>query len=339
MIKTLHKMAFAALLGLLMLPADHARAEVKEVRIGGQPGLPYLPFTIMERFKLIEKHAATSKLGELKAVWITRAGPAELLDAMLGGRLDMIGIGIPALVTLYDKTAGTSREVKGLWALQSMPFYLVTNNPQIKTLRDFTDRDKIAVPSVKVSSQAIALQMAAAQAFGQESYAKLDPLTISRGHPDATTALMSGSNEITAHFSSSPFYYFELADPKIHKVLTSYEVTGGEHTNGILASTTAFYTANPEVCAVVRAAEEEANAFIKANPREAAQIYIDATNDKSRSVDEVAKMVADPEVNYTTTPLNIMKIATFMYQTGSYKNPAKRWQDLFHPSAHDLPGS
>jgi NitT/TauT family transport system substrate-binding protein len=335
----LGKTAFAAFCIGLAAFGGAARAEVTELRIGGQPGLPYLPFLVMEHFKLIEKHAAASKLGELKASWITRAGPAELIDAMLGGRLDMIGAGVPSLATLYDKTAGTSREVKALWALQSMPFYLVTNNPQVKTLRDFTDKDKIAVPSVKVSSQAIALQMAAAQVWGPENYAKLDALTISRGHPDAATALMSGSGEITGHFSSSPFYYFELADPKIHKVLTSYEITGGEHTNGVLLATSAFYKANPEVCAVVRAAEEEANAFIKAHPREAAEIYMKATNDKTQQLDDVAKMVADPEVNYTTTPLNIMKIVSFMYRTGSYKNQAKQWQDLFHASAQGLSGS
>lgn len=339
MTRRLRNMARAVLCAAFVALGGPVRAEVAELRIGGQPGLPYLPYRIMEHFKLVEKHAVAANLGELKVTWVTRAGPAELIDALLSGRLDMIGAGVPSLVTLYDKTAGTSREVKALWAMQSMPFYLVTNNPAVRSLRDFTARDKIAVPSVKVSSQALMLQMAVAQVWGAENYTKLDSLTISRSHPDAATALMSGSGEITAHVASSPYYYYELADPKIHKVLTSYDVTGGEHTNGTLLATTAFYNANPNVVAAMRAAEEEANAFIKAHPREAAEIYMAASSERTHSLDEVTKMVADSEVNYTITPLNIMKIASFMYRTGSYRNQARRWQDLFHASAEGLPGS
>ena len=57
-----------------------------------------------------------------------------------------------------------------------LPLQLNTRSAGIKSLRDLTDKDKIALPAVKVSMQAIILQMAAAQTFGEANYAKLDAL-------------------------------------------------------------------------------------------------------------------------------------------------------------------
>ncbi len=86
---------------------------------------------------------------------------------------------------------------------------LITSNPAIHTVKDFSDKDRIAVQGVKISAQALVLEMAAAQAFGEENYAKLDPLTIQMSHPDALAALLSGHSEITAHLGVAPFQNYE----------------------------------------------------------------------------------------------------------------------------------
>ena len=75
---------------------------------------------------------------------------------------------------------------------------------------------------------------------------------------------------------------------------------GGKHTNGVLVAAKRFYAANPKTCAAVLAAFNGANAFIKANPRQAAEIYIAATKDKEPP-DSLAKMVADPDVDRSST--------------------------------------
>src|SRR6185312_3884163 len=108
-------------------------------------------------------------------------------------------------------------------AINSMPLYLNTRNPAVKTLKDFTDKDRIALPAVKVSIQAVTLQMAAEQAFGPGQQNKLDQLTVSMKHPDALAALLSGRSEVTAHFGSAPFQYQELEDKRAHRVLNSYD--------------------------------------------------------------------------------------------------------------------
>jgi NitT/TauT family transport system substrate-binding protein len=149
---------------------------------------------------------------------------------------------------------------------------------------------------------------------------------------------MGGGSEINSHFASAPFYYYELATPGIHQVLKSYDVVGGKHTNGVLIATKKFHDANPKICAAVVTAFEQANAYIKAHPREAAQIYLTATRDKN-SLDALEKMVADPDVKYTTTPVNVMKFIDFMHKVGRLKKKPATWKDMFFPEAHGLDGS
>jgi NitT/TauT family transport system substrate-binding protein len=315
-----------------------AHAEVDEVRLSKQYGLPYLPFMVMEQYQLLEKQAEKQGL-KLKVSWTTLSNATAMMEAILSGQMDFIAPGVPTLATMWDKTVGTPNEIRALSAIQSMPYVLVTRSPDIKTIRDFTDKDRIALPAVKLTGHAIALQMAAAKEWGREHYDKLDAITTSLSHPDATAALLAGKSEINAHFASAPFYYIELATPGVHKVLHSYEVAGGRHTNGVLMASKKFYDANPKVCAAVVAALDEANAFIKANPRKAAEVYIGMTKEKRATLDEIEKMVADPDVDYTTTPINVMKFVDFMNLAGTVKKKPSSWKDLFFPTAYALPGS
>jgi NitT/TauT family transport system substrate-binding protein len=315
-----------------------ARAEVSEVRLSKQYGLPYLPFMVMEQFSLLEKQAEKQGL-KLKVSWTTLSNSTAMMEAILSGQMDFIAPGLPTLATMWDKTVGTPNEIRALSAIQSMPYVLVTRAEHIRTIRDFTAQDRIALPAVKLTGHAIALQMAAAQEWGREHYDKLDPITVSLSHPDAATSLLAGKGEINAHFASSPFYYIELATPGVHKVLHSYEVAGGRHTNGVLMAAKKFYDANPKTCAAVVAALEEANAWIKANPRKAAEIYMTMAKEKRSTLDEMEKMVADPDVDYTTTPVGVMKFIEFMNLAGTVKKRPNSWKDLFFPTAYEKPGS
>ena len=330
------KLAIAALM-MAALTAG-AQAEANRVRLSRQFGFGYLPMIVIEAQQLIEKKAKAAGLGDVETEWTQRAGPAADLDALLAGQADFIGPGVPTLATIWDKTVGTPQEVRALIAMQSMPYVLVTRNPNVKTIADFTDKDKIALPAVKLTGHAIALEIEAAKIWGPEHYDKLDSITITRSHGDAAAAVIAGGSEINSHFASSPFYYYELATPGIHQVLKSYDALGGRHTNGVLVTSKKFHDANPKICAVIVAAFEEANAFIKAHPREAAQIYLTVTKDKN-PLDALEKMVADPDVDYTTTPVSVMKIVEFMHRVGRIKKMPTSWKDMFFPEAYNLNGS
>lgn len=192
---------------------------------------------------------------------------------------------------------------------------------------------------MKLTGHAIALQMACATLWGPAAYDRLDPQTVTLSHPDAMAQLLTPSSPITAHFASAPFHYYELAVPGMHQVLTSYQVVGRRHTNGVLIATSRFLGANPAQAAAMRAACEAANAFIRAEPFQCAELYRRATRETRSSPQELAAMITDPDVAYTTTPEATMMFADFLHGIGRLKHRPQAWQDLFFPAAHDLAGS
>ena len=333
----LSKLGGALIVALfLLIPlVKTARAEVKEVRLAKQYGLSYLPLIVMEERKLIEKHARKAGLGELKVDWATFGSGAVMNEALLSGNLDFAAGGVAPLLTIWDKTKGG---VKGVAALDSIPIYLNSNNPAVRSIKDLSEKDRIALPAVKVSVQAVALQMAAAKLYGEKNYGKLDKLTVSMKHPDAQIALLSGKSEITGHVASPPFMFQELKDPKIHTILNSFDVIGGPHTFDVVWASKSFYESNPKTYAAVFAALEEAIALIYQDKRAAAELYIKASKSKE-SVNEVYGYLTKQPVNYTTTPLKITKFSDFMYQTGALKNKPKDWKELFFPNVHAKQGS
>src|SRR5665213_637711 len=228
--------------------------------------------------------------------------------------------------------------IKVAAARNSMPLYLVSRNPYVKTQKELTEKDKIALPAVKVSIQAVTLQMAAEQAFGPGQQNKLDSLTVTMSHPDAQIALMSGSSEITGHFTSPPFQFNELKKPGIHRVLNSYDVLGGPATFNVVWTSSKFHDNNPKVYAAFVKALDEAEAMVNNDRHAAAETYLRMTKDKS-SVDDIVKMLEDPTMKFTTTPNNTMKYVDFMYKVGSIKAKPASWKEMFFPNAQSLPGS
>lgn len=335
--KPITLLAAAAVAVVTVASSLPVRAEVTELKVARQYGISYLPLMLMEDQKLIEKAAAASGIPDLKVTWAQFAGGNVMNDALLSGSLDFAAGGVGPFVTLWAKTRG-NYNIKAAAALNSMPLYLTSNNPNVKTIKDFTDKDKIALPAVKVSIQAVTLQMAAEQAFGPGQQNKLDRLTVSMSHPDAQIALLSGSSEITGHFTSPPFQFNELKKPGIHRVLSSFDVLGGPATFNVLWTSTKFHDENPKVYAAFVTALNEAEAMINKDHKAVAETYLRMTKDKS-SVDDIVKMLDDPTMVFTTTPNNTMKYVDFMYKIGSIKVKPDSWKDMFFPNAQGLSGS
>jgi len=321
-------------LAAAMAFSSPAWAEVAEVRFARMTGLGYLQVYLLQDLKLVEKQAKAQGL-ELSARYTALGQPTAVNDALLSGSVDFGAAGITPFITLWDKTRGNA-EIKAAAALNSQPAFLNSINPSIKSIKDFTDKDRIALPAVKVAFQATILQMAAEQAFGQ--YDKLDTLTVGLSHADATTALLSGKSEITAHFTSPPYQYQQLEAPKVHRVLSSYDVTGGPATFSGLWATSRFHDDNPKVFKAVLAAVEEANAIIRDNPTKAAEIFVRLENAK-QTVDQVEALLKDPDIRYTIAPQNITKYTDFMARVGTIRKAPASWKDLFFADIHHLAGS
>ncbi|SFB29247.1 NitT/TauT family transport system substrate-binding protein [Collimonas sp. OK607] len=315
-----------------------AHAEASTVRISHGYGILYLPLMVMRDQQLLEKQAKKMGLGDIKINWLTLDGGNVINDAMLAGNLDIAGTGAPGFITLWSKAQGIPRsEVIGLGALSTSSLWLNTNNPNIKSLKDFTPKDKIAIPGIKTSLSAVVLQMAVAKTFGAENYAKLDPLTVSLGHPEAVGSLMSGKTEITAHFTSPPFSYQELKNPKITRVLNSSDVLGNI-TLDVVFALKQFTENNPKLVQAFMAAQEEANTYIEKDRHGAAETFIRVSKIKL-TVDEVEKMLADPDVQFHTTPNGLMQYVMFMDKAGTIKTRPAKWSDMFVPSVRGRQGS
>lgn len=312
-------------------------AETKTPRVAVQFGLTYLPMILMKHHKLIEKQAATLGIQGVEAQWATYSSGGAMNDALLSNSLDFASLGTPPLLMLWDRTRGNI-DVRGVAGFSALPQYLVTNNPNVKTLRDFTDADRIALPAVKVSIQAILLQMAAAKEFGPKQFDKLDQLTVSMGHPDAYSALVSGRSQITAHFSNPPFQQLALENPKFHRVLSSIDVLDGSASNGVIAATSKFRTENPIIFKAFIAALDEANDMISKDPHKAAVDFVKETKSKL-DVEWVFKLLTSKDTEFTSVPLNTKKYGDFMYERGTIRNKMGSWQDLFFPEIHNRNGS
>lgn len=308
-----------------------------EIKITRQPSIIYMPTHIMEAEKLVEKHAAALGVPNLKVEWITFSGGGNSTDALLAGSIDVVNTGMGNMLLLWDRTRGG---VKGIVATCAEPLTLVTREARIKTLADIRPTDRIAVPTVKVSTQAILLQIAAAKMFGPTEWAHFDSNTVQLGHPDAAASLANPNGEIASHFSAPPFVYTELKSvPGAHVVTDARGILGSPLTVAMFFATSKFADQNPKVVQAIYDATVEALALIKSDTRRAVELYRTASGDKM-STDDLLDMLKAPDMMaFNPAPEGAMAFATHMHTVGLLKTEAKDWKDFFFPVAHGLAGN
>lgn len=323
----------AAFLALSLL--SPVRAEAKEVSLAQQFGVSYLPLMMMRHHHLVAKHAKALGLDDVTVKWHVFSNGTAMNTALLSGSLNVAAEGVGPLLKIWDKTQGLY-DVHAIAAINTMPLFLNTNNPKVHSIKDFTDKDRIALPAVKVSIQAITLQMAVAKAFGIKHYDKLDHLTVSMKHPDGMAALLSGHSQIDAHLTSPPYQYQELIEnPKVHTVLNSYDVLGGPATFNVITCTKKFRDENPKLYQAIFAALQESLAMINKDKHAAAKVYIEEAHSKLPE-DLIYKIITKPGVSFTLYPKKVMEYAKFMHETGSIDDMPASVKDVFFPDVFEV---
>ncbi|XYJ12045.1 ABC transporter substrate-binding protein [Telluria sp. B2] len=323
--------AAAVLAALSLAAAAPAHAEGK-IRIAEQFGVVYLLLNVAQDQKLIEKHGRKQGVA-IDVDWIRLSGGAATNDALLSNSVDVVGAGLGPLFTVWDRTAG-KQNVRAVASLGNFPYYLVSTNPAVKSIADFGPKDRIALPAVTVSVQARILQMAAAKQWGAAQFRKLDPLTQSVPHPDATAAVIAGKTEINAHFGNPPFQDQELAgNPNAKVVLDSYEVLGGPSSATVLYATEKWVKDNPKTYRAFLDALVEAAQLASTNPEAAADAYLRVNRN---SIDRalLVKVLKDPKVQFKVAPQNTLGLAQFLHQVGAIRKKPASWRDYFfdHPA-------
>ena len=317
-----------------------ARAETAEVRIAQLYGLTYLPAYIVYENKLIEKHAQRLGLPPPKVTPQKLTSGPVANDALLSGNVDIAMGGVTVLMTLWDRTQGAGKpNIKGFGVMCESPIYLLTADPRIKSLKDFGEGDRIAVSAVKVTMQAIFLQMAAAKEFGWENRGRFDPMTVSMSHPESIGALRSGKLEVKSYAAILPFNLDVLAAPHVRQLMTSFDVLGGKHSLVAFWGAEKWVKENPKTYRAVIAAFEEATDFIAANKEEAARTFI-KWESSTTPVAQIARLLgSEPDITFSMTPKRTMDFADIMSKIGLVKKKPQAWTDLFFDGVHQRPGS
>ena len=313
-----------------------ARAEGR-IRIAEQFGIVYLLLDVAKDQGLIQKPGKAQGL-DVQVEFVELSGGAAVNEALLSGGIDIAGAGVGPLLTIWDRTQG-KQNVRGVASLGNFPYYLVSTNPAVKTIADFSDKDRIATPAVGVSVQSRILQLASARLWGDAQFNKLDRLQVALPHPEATAALIKGGTEIDAHFGNPPFQEQALAgNPQAHIVLKSYDVLGGPASATVLYATEKFRKDNPKTYKAFVDALAEAARLVKADPEKAADIYL-RTNKSKVDRALLLKIIKNPEVDFKLTPENTFALAEFMHRVGAIKNKPASVKDYFFDDAHVGGGS
>ena len=324
-------------MGLLAAPSITRAQAPLTVKFVQQRGLLYLPIDEMVTGGILQQEATKLGLGKVEATATTLSGPAPVTDALLSGSADYGTAALPSLLNLWDKTHGTPNEVKAVGTVSNGAMVLYTINPNVKTIADFTEQDRIAVPSVRISFNAMMLEMAAEKIWNDPH--KLDHLTVGLGHPDAVAALSAGYGKatITAHIAVQPFTDRGLKLPGAHVVADSREVFGGPLTQITLLATKQTKEKNPILFQAVANALDEWIKVANADKRAAAILWKNAQK-ASESVDDLVALLSDPGFEFTAQPHRIAYFAAFLHRIGSMKTKVEDWKELFWETAYNEKG-
>lgn len=195
--------------------------------IGEQYGIAYAPLNIMKELGILEK-----KLPQVRIDWKQFGGPTAIRESMLSGEVDLGFMGVGPVLIGIDN----GMEWKYATGISSNEVAIVTADPNIRTLKDFSPQDRIAILSPGCT-QHILLCMLAEEQLGDPH--ALDSQLVSMSHPDAMQALLSGT-EITAHIATPPYIQQEI-QAGMSVMITGEEIMGQPFTFISGVAMTDFY--------------------------------------------------------------------------------------------------
>jgi NitT/TauT family transport system substrate-binding protein len=289
------------------------------INIAEQYGLAYAPLQIAKELKLIEKN-----LPGVTVNWKQLGNTAAIREAMLANEIDAGFMAIPPFLIGWDK----GMDWKIACGLSASPVALVTNKKEIKSIKDFGTKDRIALPQPG-SVQHILLSMACERELGDAK--KLDNLLVSMAHPDGMNALLSG-RDITAHFTTPPYMTKELETQGIHEILNGRQALGRDFTFIVGVATRKFHDNAPEEYEALIKGITEAMDFMRNNREETLKIL---SKYYEMSIEEVAANLDMEGTEYSTSVGGIDDFAGFMERNGYISKVPESaekilWDDINH---------
>lgn len=270
------------------------------INIAEQYGLAYAPLQIAKELKLIEKN-----LPGVQVNWKQLGNTAAIREAMLACEVDAGFMAIPPFLIGWDK----GMDWKIACGLSSSPVGLVTNKEEIKSIKDLSEKDRIALPQPG-SVQHILLSMACERELGDSK--KLDNQLVTLAHPDGMNALLA-KRDITAHFTTPPYLMKELETPGMHEILDGKQAVGEDFTFIVGVTTKKFHDNNSQAYDALLKAIAEAVEFMNINKEETLEIL---SKQYEMSKEEVEKNLGMEGTGYSISVKGVGAFAGFMERNG-----------------------
>ncbi|MBK5245059.1 MAG: ABC transporter substrate-binding protein [Eubacteriaceae bacterium] len=282
--------------------AQESDSHEKVIRIAEQYGIAYAPVQIIKDQGLLEKNCPG-----VQVTWEQMSNSTVIREAMVSDKLDVGFMAIPPFLIGWDN----GMDWKIATGLSSVPTGLVAKD-EIQSLQDIKSSDRIALPQPG-SVQHILLAMACQKEFNDPQ--KMDNILVTLSHPDGMNALLAG-NDITAHFTSTPYLETELATAGYHEILTGKEAFGGDFSFIVGVTTKKLHDESPEVYEAFKESVAEAIQFINDHPEEAAEIL---TKYYDYSKEDIFTYLTAEDTEYSPTVKGIRKFSDFMNETNYLK--------------------
>ena len=275
--------------------------DAAKLTIVQQYGMAYAPLKVIQEKGLIEENYD----GDVEVNFQTLNSGASINDAFVAGDVDVGLMGVAPAIT------GSLNEgvpYKICTNVSAQPHRLMTNDPNIKTLKDIGEKDQIALVNIG-SIQHILLAMAAKEQLG-DAHA-LDNNIAAMAHPDGMTALLNGS--VKCQLTTSPFVFKEAEEEGISEVEAIESVWPEGNSFIVAVASTDLHDNNPELYEAVLAAFNDATAFMNDDPEAAAEMLcVDEDVDAATYLE----WLNDPACSYSTNLTGVSTMAKFMTEEG-----------------------
>jgi NitT/TauT family transport system substrate-binding protein len=318
----------AALIALLLAAAGCGAAatgggRADTITIAYQPGIGYAPLLIAKQEGWLNQDLPGRKI-----VWRQLDSGAAIRDGVLSGQIQVASGGFAPFMV------GWARGIdwKVLTSMEDMDLWLMAKDPKYKTLADYKDGGKIAMPAPD-SIQAVVLRKAAQNELGNAH--ALDSNIVSLGHPQGLQALVSG--QLAGHLTSPPFEFQEQSQGA-HSVATSYGAFGGPQTFNSIYVRQGFYDSNKDAADAIYKRVQQAIQMLHNQPAQAAQI-LSAESGGRMSAQKFQADITHPGVDYTTDPHGLVNVASFMKQVGLVNKAPANWKEVVLPTLNSANGS
>ncbi len=314
----------ALLTMLVALTVWHRQAESqlpKKIAIAFQPNITYAPLMIVMYQETLEK-----QFPHITFEWQVLANNSKLINKTLANQLQVIAGDVNTFLLGRDNDVNW----KLLASLNHTDLWLVVNNPNIKSLKDFKPGMKIGVPALD-SLQAILLRLASKKELGNS--AALDNNIIEIPH---TLGLQSLKNqEIFAHFTMPPFQFKEVATGG-RAILQSADIFGKVNMASLFMKED-FYQQYPKFAKTLYAAVNKATKLINEQPDQAAKVLENEGRSKI-SRKQFKKWITNEALEYSVIPKGVLRQAELMREVGVLNKEVKSIDELILPMLRGVGG-